>query len=73
MALVDGEIVALYDEIMLKDPAERSIAEEAFIEYVAERLVAEVGGNNEVEHIYQCRIDCQQGTWTRCDCPCHTS
>ena len=41
-SLVDSELVDLYDEIMKSDPAERTIAEEAFIEYVAERLVAEV-------------------------------
>ena len=41
-SLVDAELTNLYDEIMAADPLQRTAAEEAFIEYVAERLVAEV-------------------------------
>ena len=46
-SLVDSEVSDLYDEIMAADPATRTAAQERFIEYVAERLVAEVGGSNE--------------------------
>lgn len=41
-SLVDAPVSDLYDEIMRSDPADRTIAQEAFIEYVGERLVAEV-------------------------------
>jgi hypothetical protein len=69
--LVDGEIVSLYDEIMLKDPMLRTAAEERFIEHVGERLFFEVADEKDlIERDERCHHEVfvnEEGIVPTCD------